>query len=105
MDDRQPPPQNTFPPIRLVCGSVARIRAPPDSPSESAAMVRPAWRAAVLIALAGSWCAPLAAEEPDGTQPLHERIDRLVETAQSARWLRSAAGPRGPRMAKLTACA
>src|SRR5436190_162773 len=81
MDDRQPPPQNTFPPIRLVCGSVARIRAPPDSPSESAAMVRPAWRAAVLIALAGSWCAPLAAEEPDGTQRLHERFDRLVETA------------------------
>ena len=23
----------------------------------------------------------MAAEEPDGTQPLHERIDRLVETA------------------------
>lgn len=58
-------------------------------------MVQPAWCAALGLALAGWWCAPLIAVEPAGSgrgpgangqepiarQPLHERIDQLVEAA------------------------
>src|SRR5438876_460913 len=55
-------------------------------------MVRPAWRAAFALALAGSLCAPLRAGEQgnreqeigdrgSSRQPLHERIDQLVEAA------------------------
>jgi hypothetical protein len=45
------------------------------------------WSWCMALSLAGSWCAPLGGQEPgvgsqeSGKQPLHERIDELVEAA------------------------
>ncbi|HZN34249.1 MAG TPA: DUF1549 domain-containing protein, partial [Pirellulaceae bacterium] len=46
-------------------------------------MVRPAWRAAWVVAFAGSLCAqgPGARGQEPGQLPLHERIDVLIEAA------------------------